>query len=696
LINRLAGIFVILLILTIPTISSFEQTPTVNKIHVIILFKEKPTDKHRHEVESVGGDIKRTFKIINAYAADLPQEEIDNLKHNPLVSSIDADLEVKALDTSADTQIRADQVWAAGDTGTGVPVAILDTGIATAHPEFSGRIVQCHSEIPNIDPNTCEDQFGHGTHVAGIVGAAGINPSAKGVAPSVSFYSDQVLDSTGSGSISGIISGIDWAIAKNARVISMSLGTTPIVTTQPNCDTAIPSLTTAINNAVASGITVVAAAGNSGSQGVGAPGCISSTIAVAAVDSTNTIASFSSRGGPLTDHGIAAPGVNIFSSVPTGSCALCNPSGYATLSGTSMATPHVAGTIALLLKANPALSPAQIKNILFSNACTGSTSPSCPTGTVPNPVYGFGRIDALRAYNSVSTPPLPDFAISASPSSLTINSGSSGSSTITVTSINGFSGTISLSSSTGSTLGAPSLSVSSGGTASTTLTITNPPSSRTYSVTGTSGSLTHSTTITVTVLSVPSAPQNLVATAGNAIVTLKWNAPSSNGGSAISGYKVYRGTTTGGEGTTSIGTATTTSYTDSAGLTNGQAYYYKVSAVNSVGESLQSNEANATPTIQKLSVSVTTNKSTYLHGTTATISVTVTNSTPVSGASVTLTIKDPNGGTTLRTGTTNSNGHVNLYYYIGKQAPSGTYTASVTATKTGYASGSASTTFSVN
>lgn len=474
---------------------AFAHTP---KVPVIILFKDKVTAEDNNEVQSNGGEIKRTYHIINGFAANLPQDKIEAIKNDPRVASVDLNVAVHALDLGADTQIRADQVWAKVDTGTGIPVAILDTGIDTTHLEFSGRILKCHSEITLT--NICTDENGHGTHTAGIAAAAGVNLQAKGVAPSASLYIDQVLDSTGSGTIDGVIAGIDWAVTNKAKVMSMSLGTSPLSTSQPNCDTAIPSLTTAINNAVAAGVTVVAAAGNSGKQGVGAPGCISSTIAVGAVDSTDTIASFSSRGGAMTDHGIAAPGVNIFSSVPTGSCPLCDPSGYLYLSGTSMATPHVAGTVALMLKANPGLSPATIRSTLFNTACTSITSPSCPTGTVPNSVYGHGRVDALRAYNAVAAP------------------------------------------------------------------------------------------------TVPGAPTGLTATSGNAQVSLSWTAPSSNGGSAIIGYNVYRGTTAGGEASTPIVTVSgsTTSYTNT-GLTNSQTYYYTVKAVNSVGISATSNEASATP-----------------------------------------------------------------------------------------------------
>jgi minor extracellular protease Epr len=301
--------------------STFESLSQVQvKIPVLVLFKNHNPGQHKSLIQSKGGDVKTSFSGVDAVAVKLTRNAIENLRNDPTVASIDPDIMVQALDISSDTQVRADKVWTTNDTGQGVAVAILDTGIDTTHPEFTGRIGLCHSEITNT--NTCEDGNGHGTHVAGIVGASGVNPSAKGVAPSSILFSDQVLDSTGSGPLSNIIAGIDWARTNNAKVISMSLGTGPISTNQTDCDTAIPSLTTAINNAVAAGITVVAAAGNSGTSGVGAPGCVSSTIAVAAVDNTNTIASFSSEGGPLQDHGLSAPGVSIFSSYLSGGYAI--------------------------------------------------------------------------------------------------------------------------------------------------------------------------------------------------------------------------------------------------------------------------------------------------------------------------------------------------------------------------------------
>lgn len=496
---------IVLLILALPfSVAHAQET----KIPVIIVYKEKITKIHTDKIKERHGEVKKTWKVLNGLATDLSPTDIEELKKDPSVSSVEMDLSVHTLDVIADQQIRADQVWAVGniggDSSSRVPVAILDTGIDNAHPEFTGRITLCHSEITNS--NVCQDQNGHGTHVAGIVGATGINSNAKGVAPGVQYYIDQVLDSTGSGSFSGVISGIDWAVANHAKVISMSLGSSPLVTTALNCDSQFPALTTAINNAVNAGVTVVAAAGNSGTQGVGAPGCMSNVIAVTAVDSNNVIASWSSKGGPITDHGIAAPGVNIFSTYI--------PQTYATLSGTSMATPAVSGTIALLLQANPSLTPTQVKNTLFSTACTTQTNPACQTGSVPNTSYGYGRVDALAAYNKISIPTSPDFTISSNPSTLSLVQATSGQTTLTLTPSNGFT-TLTLVTGTlpagvTSTLTPVSLDLTTGVQTSVLGFIVDANTAvGTYpiTVTASGGGKTHSTTVNLTVTS--SNPQQL-------------------------------------------------------------------------------------------------------------------------------------------------------------------------------------------
>src|SRR5207249_4097224 len=310
----------------------------------------------------------------------------------------------------------------------------------------------------------------------------------------------------------------------------------------------------------------------------------------------------SGRGVPDVSY-VADPntGVSIYDSYGYG--------GWSQAGGTSVGAPQWAAITAIVNSGGGQLSSASFgTNTAFYNAATGpaysanyrditsGSNGNCGTICNAGPSYDFVTGLGSPLTNNLIPylqPPQPDFTITANPSSLTINSGSSGSSTITVTSINGFSGTVSLSSSTGSSLDVSSLTVGSGGTATAKLTITNPASSGTYTVTGTSGTLTHSADVTVTVLTVPSTPQNLQTTSGNAQVSLSWSAPSNNGGSAITNYNIYRSTSSGTE--TLLATiGNVLSYADTA-VTNGQTYFYKVTAVNSVGESSQSNEASATP-----------------------------------------------------------------------------------------------------
>ncbi|MBI3859133.1 MAG: S8 family serine peptidase [Thaumarchaeota archaeon] len=395
---RIAKVVVLLLVVVgtsvqLPVYAQGAMTP------VLVLFAPKVTHSEMlSAVASAGGTVTRAYSTIPEVAAVVPESGISDLQRNPLILAVDEDAAVHPADSGADTQISANQVWSLGLTGSGVKLAVLDTGIDTTHPEFSGRILACASEVKGA--RTCEDDNGHGTHVAGIAGASGVDPLGKGVAPSVSFMIDKILDKTGSGSLSQVISGIDWAVANGAQIISMSLGTAPVDAggTLSNCDSVYPTFTVAINDAVAAGVTVVAAAGNSGTGGLGAPGCISSVIAVGAVDSTDTLAWFSSQGAAMKDHGISAPGVNIYSSWLNG--------GYKTLSGTSMATPMVSGTIALMLTQSPGLTPTEVRTALFSTA-------KCLTSPCPNTMIGYGRVDSLKATNAGSTTPPP-------PTSLTV------------------------------------------------------------------------------------------------------------------------------------------------------------------------------------------------------------------------------------------------------------------------------------
>ncbi len=264
------------------------------------------------------------------------------------------------------TRINADDSWILSD-GLDVKVGVIDTGIDTDHPDLKNNLAGCVNFISSN--KTCEDDNGHGTHVSGIIAAEDNNLGVVGVAPKAKIYSLKVLNKNGSGYLSDIIEALDWAISNHLQVINMSLGTTSNVT----------SFYDAIKRVNSAGIIQVAAAGNSGpkANSVNYPAKYSEVIAVAAIDSSDQVASWSSR-GPQVD--LAAPGVNINSTYLNGK--------YQILSGTSMASPHVAGVVALRLFLHPGESPSQIESVFESN-----TDPLPVTD--PN-LVGAGLVNAFK------------------------------------------------------------------------------------------------------------------------------------------------------------------------------------------------------------------------------------------------------------------------------------------------------------
>ena len=675
---KLTCLALIFLFLLLPVSTLTASAQSADKVAVIVGFKEA-TDAGL--VRSSGGEIKYVYKYILAIAASLPPQAMDALQKNPKVAYVETDFEVYALTQTTPwgiQKIRAPEVWTSfGNKGTGIKVAILDTGIDIAHPDL--RVVGGVTYV--LGTTTYNDDHGHGTHVAGIVAALDNDIGVVGVAPESALYAVKVLNSRGQGYLSDINMGIEWCINNGMQVISMSFGTTSdLISLHQECDKAYNT-----------GIVLVAAAGNNGPgpETTTYPAKYSSVIAVGATDSNDVVADWSSRGQELW---VTAPGVSIYSTY--------KGSTYATMSGTSMACPHVTGTVALILK-KAAHTPAEVRSILQRTAVKTAGMDEWTWTSA----YGFGRVDAYAA-SAVET---TDFSISASPSALTTQPGGSGSSTITVTSLNGFSGEVSLAASAPTGLSAAlsptSLTIASGGSASSTLSITVSSSTAagtyTVTVTGTSGSLSHSATVTVNVQTTPSAPQNLKAAAGDAQVTLSWSAPSSDGGSPITNYRVYRGTNAGAETLlTTLGNVLT--YTDKA-VTNGQTYYYQVTAVNSFGESARSNEVSATPsapsTQPSLTVSVSTDKGSYTRNSWVYITVKVVDSSTglgVGGAAVTVTLVGSNGAAGVGTGITDSNGFAYFKYKIPPRTPIGTvYIVTAVATATGYNPGSSSTQFNV-
>lgn len=247
------------------------------------------------------------------------------------------------------SKVGAHRAWGRALFGAGIKVAVLDTGISR-HKDLI--VYGGASFVPGT--KNYNDKNGHGTHCAGVIGANINGTGIIGVAPLARMYAVKVLDDQGRGSFSAMLAGMAWALRNKMHVVSMSLGSSrpPVA--------ALIRMVELLNKA---GITVVAAAGNSyGSDfpHVNTPANCPGVIAVGAVDKNSKIGYFSSRGGKFNQVSISAPGVGIASTFPTNS--------YRSLSGTSMACPHVAGAVALIKRRFPTATPAWIKQRLERTA----------------------------------------------------------------------------------------------------------------------------------------------------------------------------------------------------------------------------------------------------------------------------------------------------------------------------------------
>ena len=395
--RRIVSIALISLILLgtfVPISVSIVQAQN-DLIHVIIDTIGPPINEHVDTVEKLGGKVRYKYKLIDAIAVSLPESIIEKLKDKPWIKRISLDREVHALlDVSVPT-INAPSVWNEGYDGSGVKIAICDTGIDKNHPDLKGKVVVENKFLSSIwgiieGP---EDNNGHGTHVAGIAAGTGsaLGGKYRGVAPGALLINAKCLDMFGSGYLSDVIAAIQWSVEQGANVISLSIGATGPC--DGTCD-----LCMAVNNAVDRGVVVVVAAGNSGPDPgtITCPGNAEKAITVGAIDDhgttstfDDTIAEWSSR-GPTADGrikpDIVAPGVNIMS------CKY-NTNSYIGMSGTSMATPHVSGAAALLLSVRPSLTPTEVKDALMRNAIN--------LGYEAN-TQGAGEIDVYAAYQYVT------------------------------------------------------------------------------------------------------------------------------------------------------------------------------------------------------------------------------------------------------------------------------------------------------
>lgn len=322
------------------------QSSNQNINRRIVVFTDDVVNQDAQEaiIKAAGGVIIKRLDLIKAQAVYLPQQAEAALKIHPSIKRIDPDVVVQAtgkptlspqppqtLPWGID-RVEADVAWST-TSGTGVKVAIVDTGIDLTHPDLASNI---KGGVNTINARkSANDDNGHGTHVAGTVAALNNSIGVVGVGNTVGLYAVKVLDKNGSGFLSDVIEGLEWSVNNGVQVVNMSLGT--------NSD--IQSFHDAVIKVNQAGIVQVAAAGNDGSA-VDFPGAYVEVIAVAAVlknsDGTLSAASFTSRG---TEVDLSAPGVSVLSTY--------KGSSYATLSGTSMATPHVTGAAALVLTTLP-------------------------------------------------------------------------------------------------------------------------------------------------------------------------------------------------------------------------------------------------------------------------------------------------------------------------------------------------------
>ncbi|CAH0158200.1 Thermophilic serine proteinase [Arthrobacter sp. Bi83] len=343
------------------------KVPAGKELQLIEALSRNPAVEYAEPDELVTADTADQY-FGRQYALQNVGQSFTNTANTQTIATGDVDADVDAV-----------EAWTFA-TGSGIKVAIVDSGVAMDHEDISQKVVARtnFSDTKIINPEDY-DKYGHGTHVAGIVAAAHNSTGVAGVCPDCTILDAKVLNDSGSDSSSAIAKGIDWAVVNGAKVINMSLGQRVSSRT----------LETAVNNAWNKGIVIVAAAGNAGTQAKIYPGAYPNVIAVAATDNKDDKASFSTYGKWVD---IAAPGVNVYSTFPIHPFVLGTQNGrsmgYDIASGTSMASPIVAAVAALVWS-----SPAGTANALVRAKVESTADPIFGTGSY----WANGRVNACRA-----------------------------------------------------------------------------------------------------------------------------------------------------------------------------------------------------------------------------------------------------------------------------------------------------------
>ncbi len=392
-----------------------------HRLETVKVLKEQSKQSQRSINDALKGKKPEKVKeveplwIVNAMGLEATPDVIEELARRDDVAEIIPNSKVYALEEpvgagsisalAATTawgveKINAPQVWALGYNGTGINVSIIDTGVNYNHPDIADSYLFGIDYINN-DNDPMDDHFlGHGTHVAGTVTGNGVSGTNTGVAPGAKLLVAKVLDNNGIGDSFDVYLASEWSVINGADIVSLSLG-----------GTHDSSMTTMVNNAIAFGVLPVIAAGNSGplSSTITCPGDEENTITVGSTNSFDNIADDSSRGpvtwinGTYIKPDVVAPGVGIVSTSIDGIS-------YTTMSGTSMATPHVSGAAALILQVNPGMTPLQVRQLLEDTAI------DLPPAGKDN-ITGSGRIDVLEAI-SIQAPNVSNISINPDPANI--------------------------------------------------------------------------------------------------------------------------------------------------------------------------------------------------------------------------------------------------------------------------------------
>jgi subtilisin len=371
-----------------PTCLLAQADQAAQRAKVLIGFAQLPGASEEALVRAFGGTVSHTYHLIPAIAAEVPQAALQGLRNHPLVTVVEDDVTVREVDAELDNSwgvkhIGSGIVHDAGNKGVGAKVCVIDSGIDVSHPDLWPAAPGSWDFVDNDSDPT--DGRGHGTHVTGTIGGRDNGSGVVGVAPDAEIIALRILDNNGSGDFSNAIAAVERCLDLGGHITNNSYGSSQ----DPGS-----LVRAAFDNSYAAGLLHVAASGNASifrCNSIGFPARYESVIAVGATNSNNSLASWSCKG---SEQELVAPGVNIYSTLPDEGCGLCTSSsgyanGYGTVSGTSMASPHVAGVAALAYSCG-VTDATEIRQRLISTADDLGSAGRDST-------YGYGLVDADEA-----------------------------------------------------------------------------------------------------------------------------------------------------------------------------------------------------------------------------------------------------------------------------------------------------------